>query len=93
MEQRTCAASVVAVVNTQQAVAARIVRQSFLEQAQAAEHRHQQIVEVMRHAARQLPDGVHLLRFEQLRERRFPLPRPFLDPRPTLQQWLTGPAS
>jgi len=64
----------------QQAVAARILRQPLLEQAEASQHRHQQIVEVMRHAARQLPDGVHLLRFEQLRHRYFPLARPLLDP-------------
>src|SRR5882672_4311021 len=34
----------------------------------------------MRNPARQLPDGVHFLSFEQLRERRFPLARAFPDP-------------
>jgi len=59
---------------------ARFFGQPFLEQAQAAEDRHQQIVEVMSDAAGQLPDGVHLLRFEQLRQRRLPLACPILDP-------------
>src|ERR1700733_2180278 len=61
-------------------MAARIVGQPLLEQAEAAEDRHQQIVEVMRHSPRQLPDGVELLGFEKLRERRFTFARPLLDP-------------
>ena len=64
----------------QQAMASRVVRQPLFQQAQAAQNRHQQIVEIVSDAARQLPDGIHLLRFEQLRERSFPLPRPFLYP-------------
>ena len=34
----------------------------------------------MRHAARQLPDGVQLLRLEELRQRRLALAGPLLDP-------------
>ena len=43
----------------------RIVGQALAQQFEAAENRHQQIVEVMRDAAGQLADRLHLLRLEQ----------------------------
>ena len=43
----------------------RIVGQALAQQLQTAQHRHQQIVEIMRHAAGQLADRFHLLRLEQ----------------------------
>ena len=42
-----------------------IVRQPLAHQLEAAEHRHQQIVEVVRDAAGELADRIHLLRLEQ----------------------------
>ena len=48
-----------------QAKLGRIIRQTLAQQLQAAEHRHQQVVEVVRHPAGQLADGVHLLGVEQ----------------------------
>ena len=63
----------------EQAQHPRIVRQPLPEQVEAAQDRHQQIVEVVRDPAGELADGVHLLRFEQLGERLLPLTRPLLD--------------
>jgi len=45
---------------------ARIVGQPLAQQAEIAHHGHQQIVEIMRDAAGELPDGFHLLRLPQL---------------------------
>ena len=49
----------------------RIVRQALAQQVEIAHHRHQQIVEVMRDAAGELPDRLHLLRLAQLLLRLF----------------------
>jgi hypothetical protein len=61
------------------AAALRVLGQALLQQRQTAEHRHQQIVEIVRDAAGQPADGVHLLRLEQLRERGLALARALLD--------------
>ena len=50
-----------------------IVGQALAHQFEAAEHRHQQIVEVVRDAAGELADRVHLLRLEQRFARLFEL--------------------
>ena len=42
-----------------------IVGQALAHQFEAAEHRHQQIVEVVGDAAGELPDRLHLLRLKQ----------------------------
>src|SRR4029078_3879354 len=39
--------------------------QALAHQFETAEHDHQQIVEIVRDAAGELPDGVHLLRLQQ----------------------------
>ena len=44
----------------------RIVRHALAQQIEIAHHGHQQIVEVMRDAAGELADGLHLLRLAQL---------------------------
>lgn len=49
-----------------QAMQARIVGKPFTQQVEIAHHRHQQIVEIMRNAAGELADGLHLLRLAQL---------------------------
>ena len=54
-------------------------RQALLEQREAAQHRHQQVVEIVRNAAGQLADGIHFLRLEQLRQRGFALARALFD--------------
>ena len=46
----------------------RVVRQALAHQFEAAEHRRQEVVEVVRDAAGQLADRLHLLRLKQ----RFP---------------------
>ena len=43
----------------------------LLQQLQAAQDRHQQIVEIVRHAAGELADGIHLLRLKQRLARLF----------------------
>ena len=40
-------------------------RQALLQQLEAAEHRHEQVVEVVGDPAGELADGLHLLRLEQ----------------------------
>ena len=55
----------------QQARQLRIVGQALAQQFQAAQDRHQQIVEVVRHAAGELAHRVHLLRLEQRLARLF----------------------
>ncbi len=44
----------------------RIVRQALLDELEAAGDRHQEIIEVVRHAARETADRLHLLRLHQL---------------------------
>ena len=76
-QRRTPLRSLTRVV--EQAPFSRIVRQALPEQVEAAQDRHQQIVEVVRHPAGELADGVHLLRLEQLGERLLPLAGALLD--------------
>jgi hypothetical protein len=45
---------------------ARIVGHALAQQVEIAHHRHQQVVEVMRDAAGELADGLHLLGLAQL---------------------------
>ena len=54
-----------------QPLQARIVRQALAQQIEIAHHGHQQIVEVMRDAAGELADGLHLLGLAQLLLRLF----------------------
>ena len=54
-----------------QPVQARIVGHALAQQIEVAHHRHQQIVEIMRDAAGELADGLHLLRLAQLLLRPF----------------------
>src|SRR4029077_5896084 len=49
----------------QQRAVTRVVRQSFAQELEAADDRHQEIVEVVRRAAGELAHGLHLLRFAQ----------------------------
>ena len=49
-----------------QPLQARIVRQALAQQIEIAHHGHQQIVEIVRDAAGELADGLHLLGLAQL---------------------------
>ena len=62
-----------------QAQQRRIVGQSFAQQLEIAEDRHQQIVEVVRDAAGQLAEALQLLHLVHLRQRRLALARALLD--------------
>ena len=53
----------------------------LLQQREIAEHGHQQIVEVVRDAAGQLAQALHLLHLVHLRQRRLALAGALLDPR------------
>ena len=57
-----------------------LVRQPLAEQVEVGQHRHQQVVEVVRHAAGELAHRLHLLRLEQLGQGHLPLVRARLDP-------------
>ncbi len=63
-----------------QALAPVVGGKPLLQQVQTAQHRHQQVVEVVGDATGQLTDRIELLRLEQLSERFFTLPRPLVDP-------------
>ena len=56
-----------------------IFRNRFFQQAQAAQYDGQQVVEVVRHPARQLPDALHLLGFMKLPQCDLALACPLLD--------------
>ena len=54
-----------------QPLVSRVVRQSLAKKLQIPGDRHQEVVEIMRHAAGELADHLHLLRLEKLLLRLF----------------------
>src|SRR5215469_11281074 len=63
-----------------QAYHLRLIREVFFRQFQVAEHRHQQVVEIMRDATCQLAEAFELLHLMNLRERILALSGALFDP-------------
>ena len=68
-------------------ISARIVRQPFPQQFEIAEDGHQQIVEVVRDAAGELAEALHLLHLMHLRQRRLAFAGALLDALFQLARW------